>query len=238
MIDAYSVPCAPDDDRQHRPRPGAVDRRRPECRSRRLSRPAPSARRSAFCPRCAVAVPTVKVGMRVLGQRLRAADASASASAAQVMGFMRATLQRFARLNIVGVSVDALALYQRRIPADPGRPDARRHRSVDRPSVIGRVPDADAADVDRAVDGGARGVRRRAVEGRDGAGSRTRAVRARRTSSAQRADELAELETRNTGKPIVEVGVRHRRRRDLLRVLRRPRHEDSRRRAFRCPTTR
>ena len=27
MIDAYSVPCAPDDDREHRARPGAVQHR-------------------------------------------------------------------------------------------------------------------------------------------------------------------------------------------------------------------
>ena len=43
------------------------------------------------------------------------------------------------------------------------------------------------------------------MEGRHRAGPRPRAVQARARSCASRADELAELETRNTGKPIVEA---------------------------------
>ena len=71
--------------------------------------------------------------------------------------------------------------------------------------VIARVPDARPRRRGPRGRGGARGVRRRPVEGR----------RRRRTAGAilfklaaivrERADELAELETRNTGKPIVEA---------------------------------
>ena len=54
----------------------------------------------------------------------------------------------------------------------------------------------------------------------------------------ERADELATLETRNTGKPIVEAEVRYRGRRNVLRVLRQPGAPSSTATSCRCRTTR
>ena len=67
------------------------------------------------------------------------------------------------------------------------------------------MPDAGAADVERAVEAARDGVRRRPVARRHRAGSRPRALQAGRDRCASAPTELAELETRNTGKPIVEA---------------------------------
>jgi betaine-aldehyde dehydrogenase len=70
--------------------------------------------------------------------------------------------------------------------------------------VISRVPDAGAADVDLAVK-----AARRAFEGgawKDAtAQDRGRILFRIARIIRERADELAEIETRNTGKPIVEA---------------------------------
>ena len=70
--------------------------------------------------------------------------------------------------------------------------------------VIGRVPDAGRADVDRAVRRGARRVRRRPWK-KATAQERGRILFKLADIVRARAGELAELETRNSGKPIVEA---------------------------------
>jgi betaine-aldehyde dehydrogenase len=69
--------------------------------------------------------------------------------------------------------------------------------------VIGRVPDAAAADVDRAV-AAARAAFDLGAWSTTTAQDRGRMLFKLAQAVRDRADELAELETRNTGKPIVE----------------------------------
>src|SRR5262245_13556263 len=118
---------------------------------------------------------------------------------------MRATLQRFREAHIVGVlPVDTPSLY---INGEFVRPDSTRTLDVVDPATaepIARVVDASAADVDRAV-----AAARRAFD--DGpwkettAQDRGRALFKLAEIVRARAGELAELEARNTGKPIVEA---------------------------------
>ena len=70
--------------------------------------------------------------------------------------------------------------------------------------VIGRVPDADAADVDRAVKA-ARAAFEAGPWKEATAQDRGRVLFEIARIVRERAGELAELETRNTGKPIVEA---------------------------------
>ena len=71
--------------------------------------------------------------------------------------------------------------------------------------MIARVPDAGAADVDRAVTAARAGVRRRCRGRTRRRRTAAASCSSSRGSSASRAGELAELETRNNGKPIVEA---------------------------------
>jgi betaine-aldehyde dehydrogenase len=131
------------------------------------------------------------------------------------MLFMRATLQRFARVNIVvgpapagpkagATRVNTSLLY---INGEFVPPSATGTLDVIDPSTgepIGRVPDADAGDVDRAV----RAARAAFDDGpwaETTAQDRGRVLFKLSEIVRRRAAELAELETRNTGKPIVEA---------------------------------
>src|SRR5262245_20114330 len=117
--------------------------------------------------------------------------------------FMRRTLQRFRRVHIVlGLQTQPLYIDGAFVPsAGPGALDVL-DPSTGQP--IARVPDATAADVDRAV-----AAARRAFDTgswRDAtAQDRGRILFKLAAIVRERADELAELETRNTGKPIVEA---------------------------------
>ncbi len=82
-----------------------------------------------------------------------------------------------------------------------------------------KVPDGDESDVNRAV-----AAARAAFDG--GAWPATTAQERGRIlfrlaeKIRKESVHLAELEARNSGKPIVEAGVRHRGRGDVFRVLR------------------
>jgi len=132
------------------------------------------------------------------------------------MVFMRATLQRFTRANIVAAwpadarsagrlaRVNTHTLY---INGEFVRSASTATVDVIDPSTcetIGRVPDADASDVDRAVKA-ARGAFEAGAWKDATAQDRGRVLFKLADIVRQRADELAELETRNTGKPIVEA---------------------------------
>ena len=86
--------------------------------------------------------------------------------------------------------------------------------------VIAQVPDASADDVNRAV-----AAAKAAFEEGPWASTtpqdRGRALFRLAEKIRQNVTMLAELECRNSGKPIVEAEYRHRRRRHLLRILRR-----------------
>ena len=119
----------------------------------------------------------------------------------------RATLQRFARLNIV-VGLPTVKTYQLYINGEFVAPHASATLDVIDPAtgeVIARVPDADAADVTARC----RAARAAFDEGPwkdvDGAGARPRCCSSSREIVRARAAELAEIETRNSGKPIVEA---------------------------------
>ena len=233
-----SVPCAPDDDGEHRARASRRARRRPECRSRRPIRPAPSARRSAFCPRVRGGGADGERRMRVAARaepsraprRRSLTDAStpthaAMSSCAQLYNGSRSC-------NIVArlPPVKTASLYINGEFVAPSRiGDARRHRSVDARRSSRACP-TPARPTSTAPSQAARArVRRRPVEGRDRAGPRPRAVQARRDRPRprRRAGRARDAQHRQADR---RSRVRHRRRRDLLRVLRRPGDEDSRRR--------
>src|SRR3954469_9207768 len=124
-MEAYSVPCAPDTIASTGPDFA------PCTMATGMSYPAsePAGTFStpyAFCPRCAVAVPTVNDACGSTWTDTRATAAAISNV------FIRQTLQRFRRLHIVmGFSREAAStLYQRRIRRSPVHGDPRRHRSV------------------------------------------------------------------------------------------------------------
>jgi betaine-aldehyde dehydrogenase len=136
------------------------------------------------------------------------------------MFFMPQTLQRFPHLHIVAAwpaearprgggfsPVNPVKTYSPYINGEFVPSTARRMLDVIDPStteVIGRVQECGAADVDRAV----AAARTAFDEGpwKDStAQDRGRVLFKLAEAVRARADELAELETRNTGKPIVEA---------------------------------
>ena len=97
--------------------------------------------------------------------------------------------------------------------------------------VIATCPAGEAADVDAAV------AAARAPSTAAGRTPRPRSAAASSSSSptgSATADELAEHRDPQHRQADRRVGVRHHRRRHLLRVLRRPRHQDPRRRPARA----
>ena len=103
--------------------------------------------------------------------------------------------------------------------------------------VIAQVPDANADDVNRAV-----AAAKAAFE--DGPWATTTAQERGRVlirladKIRQNLAMLAELECRNTGKPIVEAEYDIERCRHLLRILRRPSEQRCWAMSIQCPTTR
>ena len=90
--------------------------------------------------------------------------------------------------------------------------------------IIAEVPDADAADVDRAVQA-ARAAFDSGAWPQTTAQDRGRLLFKLAERIRKEAPRLAELESRNCGKPIVEAEYDIARRRHLLRILRRPGHQ-------------
>src|SRR5262249_44304289 len=131
-----------------------------------------------------------------------------------MMLFMRATLQRFSQVNIVAglragaCNAPATPVTSQRLYINGDFVAAESPATIDvidpaTGETLGIVPDAGAADVAKAV-GAARaafdaGPRKDAT-----AQDRGRVLFKLADAVRQRADRLAELETRNTGKPIVE----------------------------------
>src|SRR6267142_1774453 len=119
------------------------------------------------------------------------------------------TLQRFCELNIVAglAAVNTAKTYPLFINGEFVAPEASGTLDVLDPSsteVIARVPDASAADVDRAVNA-ARTAFDESPWKDATAQDRGRMLLKLANIVRDRADQLAELETRNTGKPIVEA---------------------------------
>src|SRR5207245_11465486 len=129
------------------------------------------------------------------------ATTRATRAAREVMLFMRATLQRFAQVNIVAVYV--VKLYSLYINGEFVSSERSAALDVIDPStgdVIARVPDASAAEVGKAV-AAARAAFDTGPWKDTTAQDRGRVLFKLAEIVRHRADELAELETRNTGKP-------------------------------------
>jgi betaine-aldehyde dehydrogenase len=122
------------------------------------------------------------------------------------MVLIRQTLQRFPRLHIVN-NLPAVTNHQLYINGEFVAPQATVTTDVIDPAttdVIARVPNAGAADVDRAVKAARTAFD--ASSWKDAtAQDRGRILFEIARIIRERADELAAIETRNTGKPIVEA---------------------------------
>ena len=141
-------------------------------------------------------------------------EADSESARAMLTAFVEARLRDYAQQS-------AAAAGARPVPAAAGRPDRLLVINPASGATLAELAVDGAAEVDAAVGAGARGAA--CLGGVAGSGPRARAACARRELLRARNDELAELETRDTGKPIqetrvVDVTVG----RGVPRVLRRP----------------